>query len=99
MFLELESLRVRYARSRDGHAAVDGVSLTMKAGSIGVLIGPSGCGKTSLLRAVAGLERSRRRPHRDRWRRPQRCGARPSSAAGTAPDRHGVPGLCAVSRT
>src|SRR4029453_4255089 len=57
MFLELESLRVRYARSRDDHDAVDGVSLTMKAGSIGVLIGPSGCGKPSLLRAVAGLER------------------------------------------
>ncbi len=44
--------------SRDGHSAVDGVSLAMKAGSIGVLIGPSGCGKTSLLRAVAGLERA-----------------------------------------
>ena len=37
-------------------AAVDGVSLGLAAGQIGVLIGPSGCGKTSLLRAVAGLE-------------------------------------------
>jgi iron(III) transport system ATP-binding protein len=36
--------------------AVAGVSLTLAAGQIGVLIGPSGCGKTSLLRAVAGLE-------------------------------------------
>jgi iron(III) transport system ATP-binding protein len=36
--------------------AVDGASLALKAGEIGVLIGPSGCGKTSLLRAVAGLE-------------------------------------------
>jgi len=35
--------------------AVDGVSLGLAAGQIGVLIGPSGCGKTSLLRAVAGL--------------------------------------------
>jgi iron(III) transport system ATP-binding protein len=35
---------------------VDGVTFTLAAGQIGVLIGPSGCGKTSLLRAVAGLE-------------------------------------------
>src|SRR5690606_3181900 len=39
-------------------AAVDGVSLGLRAGDIGVLIGPSGCGKTTLLRAVAGLERA-----------------------------------------
>ena len=40
------------------HAAVDGVSFSLQAGEIGVLIGPSGCGKTTLLRAVAGLERA-----------------------------------------
>ena len=57
MFLSLESVAVRYARSTTGRAAVDGVSLGLQAGQIGVLIGPSGCGKTSLLRAVAGLER------------------------------------------
>ena len=54
MHLELRQLRVHYpGRPRP---AVDGVSLGMKAGDIGVLIGPSGCGKTTLLRAVAGLE-------------------------------------------
>jgi len=37
--------------------AVDGVSLSLARGQIGVLIGPSGCGKTSLLRCIAGLER------------------------------------------
>jgi iron(III) transport system ATP-binding protein len=37
---------------------VSDVSLSLKAGDIGVLIGPSGCGKTTLLRAVAGLERA-----------------------------------------
>ena len=37
---------------------MDGVSLGLRAGDIGVLIGPSGCGKTTLLRAVAGLERA-----------------------------------------
>ena len=56
MFLSLESVSVRYARSGAARAAVDGVTLGLKAGQIGVLIGPSGCGKTSLLRAVAGLE-------------------------------------------
>ncbi len=56
MFLDLQAVGVRYARSTTGRAAVDNVSLGLAAGQIGVLIGPSGCGKTSLLRAVAGLE-------------------------------------------
>jgi len=54
MHIELRLLSVRYpGRPRP---AVDGVSLGLRAGEIGVLIGPSGCGKTTLLRAVAGLE-------------------------------------------
>jgi iron(III) transport system ATP-binding protein len=57
MFLNLQQVGVRYARSSTGRDAVRGVSLGLAAGQIGVLIGPSGCGKTSLLRAVAGLER------------------------------------------
>jgi iron(III) transport system ATP-binding protein len=56
MFLHLTQLSVRYAGLPQ--AAVDGVSLGLRAGDIGVLIGPSGCGKTTLLRAVAGLERA-----------------------------------------
>jgi iron(III) transport system ATP-binding protein len=56
MYLQLQGLGVRYGRDAGARAAVDGVSLEMAAGQIGVLIGPSGCGKTSLLRAVAGLE-------------------------------------------
>ncbi len=56
MFLEVSQLGVQYAgRAR---AAVDGATLSLAAGDIGVLIGPSGCGKTTLLRAVAGLERA-----------------------------------------
>jgi len=56
MFLNVSQLSVRYAGQPT--AAVDGVSLGLRAGDIGVLIGPSGCGKTTLLRAVAGLERA-----------------------------------------
>ena len=56
MFLNVSQLSVRYGEQ--AQAAVDGVSLGLPAGDIGVLIGPSGCGKTTLLRAVAGLERA-----------------------------------------
>jgi iron(III) transport system ATP-binding protein len=55
MFLEVSQLEVRY-RGPLPRPAVDGVTLGLRAGDIGVLIGPSGCGKTTLLRAVAGLE-------------------------------------------
>ncbi len=54
MFLNISQLSVCYPGQTT--AAVDGVSLGLRAGDIGVLIGPSGCGKTTLLRAVAGLE-------------------------------------------
>ena len=54
MFLDIRQLDVQYpGRSTP---AVQGVTLGLRAGDIGVLIGPSGCGKTTLLRAVAGLE-------------------------------------------
>ncbi|HMQ74184.1 MAG TPA: ATP-binding cassette domain-containing protein, partial [Rubrivivax sp.] len=56
MFLQVESVTVRYGRA-DARPAVERVSFALSRGQIGVLIGPSGCGKTSLLRAVAGLER------------------------------------------
>jgi iron(III) transport system ATP-binding protein len=54
MFLKVSQVDVRYAGQ--SRSAVQGVSLKLQAGQIGVLIGPSGCGKTSLLRAIAGLE-------------------------------------------
>ncbi|WP_338498101.1 ABC transporter ATP-binding protein [Delftia tsuruhatensis] len=54
MFLTVSQLEVRYP-GRD-RPAVQGVTLNLAAGDIGVLIGPSACGKTTLLRAVAGLE-------------------------------------------
>ena len=56
MFLSINQLSIRYPGAHT--AAVDGVSLSLRTGDIGVLIGPSGCGKTTLLRAVAGLEQA-----------------------------------------
>ena len=56
MFMTATHLSIQYPGQTQ--AAVDGVSLGLRAGDIGVLIGPSGCGKTTLLRAVAGLERA-----------------------------------------
>ena len=54
MYLTLQQVDVRY--TGQPKSAVQGISLKLEAGQIGVLIGPSGCGKTSLLRAIAGLE-------------------------------------------
>ena len=54
MYLEVSQLEVRYPKRRQ--PALADVSLSLRAGEIGVLLGPSGCGKTSLLRAIAGLE-------------------------------------------
>ena len=56
MFLTVQGLEVRFGGA-GSRAAVDGVSMALAAGEIGVLVGPSGCGKTTLLRAIAGLER------------------------------------------
>src|SRR5471030_3525294 len=51
--LEVSGLRKQFAI---GRPAVDGVSFSVPAGEIVVLLGPSGCGKTTTLRCVAGLE-------------------------------------------
>lgn len=51
--VEVRGLVKRFASSA---AAVDGVDLTLVAGTALVLLGPSGCGKTTMLRIIAGLE-------------------------------------------
>src|SRR6201994_1309471 len=51
--LEVTDLRKQFAM---GWPAIDGVSFSIPAGEIVVLLGPSGCGKTTTLRCVAGLE-------------------------------------------
>ncbi len=55
--LSVQDLVVRW-RAADERPVLDGVSMDMPRGAIGVLLGPSGCGKTTLLRTVAGLERA-----------------------------------------
>src|SRR5580692_5228719 len=51
--LDVTLLRKQFAI---GRPAIDGVSFSVPAGEIVVLLGPSGCGKTTTLRCVAGLE-------------------------------------------
>ncbi|HWH14009.1 MAG TPA: ABC transporter ATP-binding protein [Miltoncostaeaceae bacterium] len=51
--LELREVTKRYARA--GRPAVDGLTLTVPAGKVCVLIGPSGCGKTTAMKMVNRL--------------------------------------------
>ena len=51
-FLELRSVRKSFGTL----AALDGIDLSVAAGSRTAIVGPSGCGKTTLLRIIAGFE-------------------------------------------
>ena len=39
-----------------GHRALDGVSISIVAGSVTALVGPNGAGKSTLMRCIAGLD-------------------------------------------
>jgi len=52
--LSVGGLTKRYGRT----AAVDGIDLQVRSGEFLAVLGPSGCGKTTLLRLIAGFERS-----------------------------------------
>lgn len=53
--LTVTDLRVVY---RDGSVAVDGVSLSVDAGTVCLILGANGAGKTSLLRGIGGFWQS-----------------------------------------
>ena len=47
---------VGVAKRWAGSTALEGIDLSIEAGSFCVLLGPSGCGKSTTLRIIAGLE-------------------------------------------
>ncbi|GAA2151355.1 ABC transporter ATP-binding protein [Kitasatospora kazusensis] len=53
MVVRLDGVRKEYGDT----AALDGVSLEIRAGEAVAVMGPSGCGKSTLLNMVAGLDR------------------------------------------
>lgn len=81
--LRVEGVHLRFG----GIAALEGVSLTVRAGALHAVIGPNGAGKTSLLNCVSGLYRPGRGSIRlrdaDGWR--ELTSMRPDRVA-----RHGV---------
>src|SRR5918992_2730874 len=57
--LEVTIKRKSFQAASGGKLHVlDGLSLSLGDGEVGALVGPSGCGKTTLLRIIAGLDRS-----------------------------------------
>ena len=54
--IRLEAVTKVFGRGADAVVALDGLDLTVEAGSFVCLVGASGCGKSSLLNIVAGLD-------------------------------------------
>lgn len=55
--LEINDLTVEYSSGGYNVRPLDGFSLTMEKGQLGILLGASGCGKSTLLSVIAGLLR------------------------------------------
>ena len=55
--VEVRDLRKRYRRGDTEVTALDGIDLTLTAGSFVAVVGPSGCGKSTLLHLCGGMDR------------------------------------------
>jgi putative ABC transport system ATP-binding protein len=55
--LEVTDLTVEYSSGGYSVRPLDGFTLTMEQGDLGILLGASGCGKSTLLSVIAGLLR------------------------------------------
>ena len=55
--LEARDLRKRYRRGETEVTALDGLSLTLDAGTFVTVVGPSGCGKSTLLHLCGAMDR------------------------------------------
>ena len=53
--LKCEDIRFRYGRT--GPLVLNGASLELKAGEIGILLGKNGAGKTTLLKNILGIQK------------------------------------------
>ena len=53
--LKIDDLRFRY--SRNGASVLNGASLELKQGEIGILLGKNGSGKTTLFKNILGIEK------------------------------------------
>ena len=55
--LQINDLTVEFVKGDYTVRPLDGMSVTVKAGSLALLLGPSGCGKTTLLSCLAAIMR------------------------------------------
>ena len=55
--VEVRDLRKRYRRGDSDITALDGIDLTLTAGTFVAVVGPSGCGKSTLLHLCGGMDR------------------------------------------
>jgi sn-glycerol 3-phosphate transport system ATP-binding protein len=54
--IAVENVSKHWTTAEGQVRAVDGLSFSLDAGTLNVLLGPSGCGKSTTLRLIAGLE-------------------------------------------